>query len=140
MPPSISLDILFTEGGNGIGILFLFERWYGILNEPIANTFVTPVFIGSASLRDAAGQLIEDTVRTIRRKEDFNEETVTKMFENMTTMYHLDEIRVDGEWKKDFGPLPQTALILLYAMVTVWIVLGVIFVTRMIRRKEKRGA
>ena len=111
-----------------------------LLLNNVENTFVTPVFIGSASLRDAAGQLIEDTVRTIRRKEDFNEETVAKMFENMTTMYHLDEISVDGEWKKDFGPLPQTALILLYAMVTVWVVLGVIFITKMIKRKEKRGA
>lgn len=32
------------------------------------DTFVTPVFNGSASLRDAAGQLIEDTVKAIRRK------------------------------------------------------------------------
>ena len=111
-----------------------------LLLNNVENTFVTPVFIGSASLRDAAGQLIEDTVRTIRRKEDFNEETVAKMFENMTTMYHLDEISVDGEWKKDFGPLPQTALILLYAMVTVWGVLGVIFIISTVKKRKTGNA
>lgn len=29
------------------------------------NTFVTPVFNGSASLRDASGQLIENVVKSV---------------------------------------------------------------------------
>ncbi len=33
------------------------------------NTFVTPVYNGSASLRDAAGQLIENVTKSVRRKE-----------------------------------------------------------------------
>ena len=39
------------------------------------NTFVTPVFNGSASLRDASGQLIENVVKSVRRKEtiDFSD-------------------------------------------------------------------
>ena len=38
-----------------------------LLLENTDNTFVTPVFNGSASLRDAAGQLIENTVKGVRR-------------------------------------------------------------------------
>ena len=95
-----------------------------LLLDNVDNTFVTPVFNGSASLRDAAGQLIEETVKAIRRKEEVNDETVAKLYENMTTMYHLDEISVDGEWKKDFGPLPLTSVALLWAIVCVWVILG----------------
>ena len=108
-----------------------------LLLENVDKTFVTSVFNGSASLRDAAGQLIEDTVRTIRRKEDFNEETVQKLYDNISTMYHLDEISVEGQWKKDFGPLPQTSLVLLAALGATWIVLAAFAVTGMVRRRKK---
>ena len=40
-----------------------------LLLDHIDDTFVTPVFNGSASLRDAAGQLIENTVKSVRRGE-----------------------------------------------------------------------
>ena len=109
-----------------------------LLLENVENTFVTPVFNGSASLRDAAGQLIEDTVRTIRRKEDFNDETVQKIYDNISTMYHLDEIRVDGQWKKEFGQLPQTSLVLLAALGVTWTVLAVIAVVGMVRLRKKQ--
>ena len=110
-----------------------------LLLNNVDRTFVTPVFNGSASLRDAAGQLIEDTVRTIRRKEDFNDETVDKLYENMITMHHLDEISVDGEWKKDFGPLPQTAVFLLSALVFVWFILiGIALYQKTRERKYKK--
>ena len=36
-----------------------------LLLENIDNTFVTPVFNGSASLRDAAGQMIEDVKKNM---------------------------------------------------------------------------
>ena len=109
-----------------------------LLLNNVNNTFVTPVFNGSASLRDAAGQLIEETVKTIRRKEDFNEDTVALLYENMTTMFHLDEISVDGEWKKDFGPLPVTSVALLGAIVCVWIVLGAITALQRIKSRKVR--
>ena len=39
-----------------------------LLLENTGNTFVTPVFSGSASLRDAAGQMIENVTKSVRRK------------------------------------------------------------------------
>jgi multiple sugar transport system substrate-binding protein len=109
-----------------------------LLLENVDNTFVTPVFNGSASLRDAAGQLIEETVRTIRRKEDFNDETVQKIYDNMVTMYHLDEIHVDGEWKKDFGSLPDTAVLLLCTLAGVWLILGILALWQRIKSRKMR--
>ncbi|MBR2716816.1 MAG: extracellular solute-binding protein, partial [Oscillospiraceae bacterium] len=37
-----------------------------LLLENVDNTFITPVFNGSASLRDAAGSLIESTAKAVR--------------------------------------------------------------------------
>ena len=38
-----------------------------LLLDNLGNTFTTPVFNGSTSLRDAAGQLIEDVTKSVRR-------------------------------------------------------------------------
>ena len=43
-----------------------------LLQRHTSDTFVTPVFNGSASLRSAAGQLIESTAKSARRKEKRN--------------------------------------------------------------------
>ena len=44
-----------------------------LLLANLQNTFVTPVFNGSASLRDAAGQLIENVTKSVRRKEEIDD-------------------------------------------------------------------
>ena len=43
-----------------------------LLIDNVDNTFITPVFNGSASLRNAAGQLIENTAKSTRRPNDNN--------------------------------------------------------------------
>ncbi len=42
-----------------------------LLMDNINNTFVTPVFNGSTSLRDAAGQLIEEVTKDMRRTKKY---------------------------------------------------------------------
>jgi multiple sugar transport system substrate-binding protein len=107
-----------------------------LLLENVDNTFVTPVFNGSASLRDAAGQLIESTVRTVRRKEPVDEAYIDQLYEETYTAFHLDQIQVDGQWKQDFGPLPQTSVFLLSALGGIWVVLGAIGVISAIKRRK----
>ena len=109
-----------------------------LLLDNIENTFVTPVFNGSASLRDAAGQLIENTVRTVRRKEAVDDAYIASLYEEMTAMYRLDQTLVDGQWKKDFGPLPRTAVLLLGALTGVWVIIGFFAVTNQIKVRKKR--
>ena len=64
-----------------------------ILLANTENTFVTPVFNGSASLRNAAGQMIENVVKAERRNENVDEAFIKKTFEEVTSLYRLNEIR-----------------------------------------------
>ena len=61
-----------------------------LLLDNTENTFVTPVFNGSASLRDAAGQLIENTVKSIRRKENVDDKYMEKLYTDIRALYRLD--------------------------------------------------
>ena len=51
-----------------------------LLLDHIDDTFTTAVFNGSTSLRDAAGQLIESTVKDVRRKAVVDEEYLDSLF------------------------------------------------------------
>ena len=90
-----------------------------LLLENTGNTFVTPVFNGSASLRSAAGQMIEEVVKAIRRKQPVDNESIAALYEKMTSLYRLDQIQ-SGNGKVDLGPLPRSAKILLAALGLCW--------------------
>ena len=92
------------------------------LLENTDHTFVTPVFNGSASLRDAAGQMIENTAKAVRRKQTVDEAFMEQLFNDMVSLYHLDQIeKGTGEEDKDLGPLPTPAKILLIVLVIAWV-------------------
>lgn len=99
------------------------------------NTFVTPVFNGSASLRNAAGQMIENTAKSTRRKQDINEEYMESLFEEMTSLYHLDQSSSLEAGKEDLGPLPVQAVVLLAVLGAVW---GMIFLNFLYELYRKR--
>lgn len=87
------------------------------------DTFVTPVFNGSASLRDAAGQLIENTAKSVRRGETVDEAYWDSLFDEVKALYHLDETSASASGPADLGPLPQTAVILLGSLAAAWILI-----------------
>ena len=77
-----------------------------LLIDNVDNTFVTPVFSGSASLRDAAGQLIEEVVKAKRRKQTVDEKFLNNLFNEMKTLYRLDQVkpvRVENETEAESG-------------------------------------
>ncbi|MBQ2100809.1 MAG: extracellular solute-binding protein [Lachnospiraceae bacterium] len=94
-----------------------------LLLENTQYTFVTPVFNGSASLRDAAGQLIENCVKSVRRKQTIDDAYIEKLYQEMNSLYRLDQMGGGEATKKDLGPLPKTAKILLGSLITVWCLL-----------------
>jgi multiple sugar transport system substrate-binding protein len=102
-----------------------------LLQDNTANTFVTPVFNGSASLRNAAGQMIESVTLSVRRKETVNEAYMEKLFTDVSTLYRLDEVK-----STDLGPLPETAIWLLVALGGTWIILGTVVIAGKIKRKR----
>ena len=115
-----------------------------LLLENVEHTFVTPVFNGSASLRDAAGQLIENTVKSVRRKQTVDEAYMEKLYRDITSLYRLDQIGGQGAMagnRAELGPLPRTSVILLSALAGAWgvILLYVIFVRVKRKRPESGG-
>lgn len=91
-----------------------------LLLDNVEHTFTTPVFNGSASLRDAAGQLIEDTAKSVRRKKEINDAFIETLYHDIASLHHLNEIGTEQSGKTDLGPLPQTAVLLLAALALAW--------------------
>lgn len=107
-----------------------------LLIENVDNTFVTSVFNGSASLRDAAGQMIENVAKSVRRKETIDNEYMEKLFYDMNSLYRLDRASdakgISG--KKDLGELPTMSVVLLTMLAIVW---GAIVLYYLFERKRK---
>ena len=69
------------------------------------DTFVTAVFNGSASLRDAAGQLIEDVTKSVRTKKEIDDAYIENLYSDVTSLCHLDQISAGGSQReKGSGP------------------------------------
>ncbi len=90
-----------------------------LLMEHTENTFVTPVFNGSTSLRSAAGAMIEEVVKASRRKINVDEAFLHKTYENVTSLYRLGQGNVTGA-KQELGPLPSGAKALIITLVIAW--------------------
>ena len=106
-----------------------------LLMNNTENTFVTPVFNGSASLRSAAGQLIEGTCKSARRKEEMNDAYIQKLYDNVTKLYQLDAIEVTAGKKVKIGELPAESKTLLIVLPVIWILLAGYTVWR--KRKDR---
>lgn len=92
-----------------------------LLMENTENTFVTPVFNGSASLRSAAGELIETVVKSTRRKQAID---MDKVYSDTSALYRLDQISTNAGERMTFGPLPGEAKMLLGALALCWLGIG----------------
>ena len=78
------------------------------------STFITPVFAGSTSVRDAAGALIENVAKGTRRNQAelnaagdaLSEEYIQKVFTEVQKLYKLSEIEVipDGSAEPESAP------------------------------------
>lgn len=111
-----------------------------LLLNNVGNTFVTPVFNGSASLRDASGQMIENTVKSVRRGELVDEDYMDKLYSDMASLYRLDQSGLQNvahsAEKAALGKLPLTARILLAALAIAWAIMIVYVVMGKIRKRQ----
>lgn len=109
-----------------------------LLLDNVDKTFVTPVFNGSASLRDAAGQLIENTVKGVRRNQTADDAFFETLYADMTSLYRLDQLSggsgVGG--KADLGELPSTAVMLLTTLGVVWLCIILYMVYGFVKKKR----
>ena len=131
------LDYMSRRGENN-------ELYYSVkidatrlLMENTGNTFVTPVFNGSASLRNAAGQLIENVNKAVRRGETVNKFYLRKLFADVTALYRLDQIASDTT-AQEFGPLPTSAVLLIVGISVAWLSMGAYVTADAIKKKKKK--
>jgi multiple sugar transport system substrate-binding protein len=107
-----------------------------LLMENTENTFVTPVFNGSADLRSAAGEMIEIAAKSVRRGKTVDEKFVDEVFSEVNALYRLDSISENASLvKNNLGPLPTGSKILIICLCAVWILMGVYVLTARIKRK-----
>lgn len=110
-----------------------------LLIRNIDNTFTTPVFNGSASLRDAAGQLIEEVCKGIRRKKTVDSAFIDSVYASVTSLNRLDSLSssVVSE-KADLGPLPSASVWLIVVLCIVWLLIVVYSVYRVLIKRIKK--
>ena len=106
-----------------------------LLLENTGNTFVTPVFNGSTSLRNAAGQLIENVNKGVRRKKEFTPENMQELYDEVSALYRLDQIQTTSG-KRSFGPLPAESKLLLGALAICWAGMGIYVISDKLKKKK----
>ena len=101
------------------------------------DTFVTPVFNGSASLRNAAGQLIENVANSVRRGETVDDAYMDALTADVTALYRLDQKDIATGSRQKLGPLPHTAVLLLAALAFVWCLILLYVLSDFVKKRKK---
>ena len=104
-------------------------------------TFTTPVFNGSASLRDAAGQMIENTCKAVRRGQTVDDAYYDNLYEEVIKLYRLNSLGENGAGgRQELGPMPSMSVTLLVVLAIVWILIGAYYLKEQIKiRKQKNS-
>ena len=121
------------------------STWYDVkikaaelLLSNLDHTFTTPVFNGSASLRDAAGTLIENVAKSVRRKKTVDDAFIDSVFSDVQSLYRLDQIHAGGG-KTELGPLPAGSKALIGCLIAAWILILIyVLCTNKKYRKKSR--
>ncbi len=104
-----------------------------LLLDNVDNTFITPVFNGSASLRKSAGWLIEETGKSIDRKIEINDAQLENMFKRAQSMYKINEL-----WgKRELGQMPVISVVLISSIGLIWVGIGVYAGIRFHKNRKK---
>lgn len=110
-----------------------------LLLEHMDDTFVTPVFNGSASLRDAAGQLVENVVKSVKRKETVDDSYMEKLYSDVNSLYRLGQGNGASFGKKELGELPFLSVLLLSGLAVVWALILLYVIRNIIKKSKNRS-
>ncbi|MBQ8207761.1 MAG: extracellular solute-binding protein [Clostridia bacterium] len=107
-----------------------------LLIDNTENTFTTPVFNGSTSLRDAAGQLIENVTKSIRRKQTVDDAYIDALYSDMTSLYRLDQTELSADTVSELGPLPAESMALIIALCTAWVLILLYLIVGAVKKRK----
>lgn len=108
-----------------------------LLLQNMEHTFVTPVFNGSASLRDASGALIENVTKSVKRREKVDDAYIKDLYDSITSLYRLDQTNLTSFEKEDLGPLPTASRILLSLLAVAWmLILAYVMINKAKKHKK----
>ena len=133
------LDYLAKEGTDTLQHYEVKIEAAKLLMNNTENTFVTPVFNGSTSVRDAAGQMIENVTKAVRRKKTVDDTFIDDLYEEVKSLYHLDQGSLGGavgNQKKDLGPLPVESIIFLTLIVVAWVLIGAFYLKEKLKKSN----
>jgi len=99
-----------------------------IVLDNTENTFITPVFNGSANLRNAAGQMIEEVCKSARRGEKVDGLYIDALFREMTTLYRLD---------REISGIPVGSVVLIASVLTIDAGIIAYIVIKKLRKRKK---
>lgn len=99
-----------------------------IVLENTDSTFITPVFNGSANLRNAAGQMIEEVCKSARRGEAVDGLYIDALFREMTTLYRLE---------REINEMPIGSVVLLVSIFTVDAAIIGYLVAKTLKKRKK---
>ena len=129
------VDYLSREGEDDEFYYEIKLRAVKLLIDNTDHTFVTPVFNGSADLRNAAGELIEQVNTDTRAGKSIDSEYIAALYEKVAGLYHLNEIEL-SRGELTFGGLPSGAQALLWALGACW--MGIIVYVTVTKIKSKK--
>ncbi len=103
-----------------------------LLIENTENTFVTPVFNGSTSLRNAAGLLIEEVTKSGKQGISEDDASINELYFEIQKLYKFDE--VFGQ--KDLGALPAVSKLLIGVIIVTDLSLVAFAVVKKIKKPK----
>lgn len=108
-----------------------------LLIRNIENTFTSPVFNGSVSVRNAAGELVENVTKTVRRKGEVNKSYLEGLYSDTASLYRLDQLH--GQNAGSLGKLPVTSVILLSSLAAAWVIMGIYVLVTYLKSRKSGG-
>ena len=99
-----------------------------LLLNNLDNTFITPVYNGSTNLRNAAGQMIEEVCKSIRRNQTVDNKYMKSLYSKMASLYFR---------KLEFTEMSTESIILISTIGATWIILGGYHIWDFVKKRKK---
>ena len=81
--------------------------------------------------------MIENSVKGARRNQTIDDAFFTKLFDDMTSLYRLDQTAAGSVQKQDFGKMPVMAVSLIATISVIWICIGIYQGVAVVKNRKK---